>query len=152
MKQVAHEWRHDYTWKKTQDHFNTFNHYKVEIEELDLHFLHHRSQRQDAVPLILCHGWPGHFGEFLGMIPLLTAPESADEPAFHVVVPSQPGFAFSSPVKTHKHTMDDTARLFDKLMTGLGYETYVAQGGDWGSITARCLGALYPDRCRGKAG
>lgn len=192
MKEVAKEWRqHD--WKKTQDKYNTsvitrptlrhrsrtdrphsFNHFKVDIEGLDIHFLHHKSERQDALPILLAHGWPGgstgtfdltsdpsspllptlatltgHFGEFLDMIPLLTSPPSQTQQAFHVVVPSQPGFAFSSPAKTHSHTMDDTARIFDKLMTGLGYERYAAQGGDWGAVTVRCLGALYPQRCKG---
>lgn len=164
-----------------------YNHYKVEIEGLDVHFIHHRSERADAIPLILCHGWPGQllssptpppspfsshaartpspspfsalanppsaltgsFDEFLSLIAPLTSPEDPSSPAFHVIIPSMPGFTFSSPPSTSHWTMDDTARVFDKLMQGLGYEKYAAQGGDWGSITARCLGALFPERCLG---
>lgn len=136
-----------------------FNHFKVDIEDLSIHFLHHRSTNPDAVPLILLHGWsvalplssssltprrPGSFLEFLPVIPLLTS-------KFHLVIPSQPGFAFSSPPATSHWKMDDTARVFDKLMTGLGYATYAAQGGDWGSITSRCLGALHGDHCKGES-
>ncbi|GAA6043257.1 hypothetical protein JCM8097_008490 [Rhodosporidiobolus ruineniae] len=147
MKELAREWRH-YDLKAAEEHLNNFQHFTVEIEDLNIHFLHHRSSRTDAVPLILCHGWPGHFGEFLNALPLLTSPTNAEEPAFHVVVPSMPGYAWSSPPKTAKWGMPDAARVYDKLMTGLGYESYVAQGGDWGSVTARCLGALHPENCK----
>lgn len=127
-----------------------FNNFKAVIEDIELHFLHHRSARQDAVPIILCHGWPGSFLEFLHVIPLLTEPQDATAPAFHVVVPSMPGYAFSSPPKTSKWQMNDTARIFDKLMRGLGYSTYFAQGGDWGSVCARLLGSLHKEHCKGE--
>jgi len=104
---------------------HSFNNWTVEIEDLSIHFLHHRSTRAGAIPLVLCHGWPGGFHEFLPVIELLTEPDSADAQAFHVVVPSQPGFAFSSPPKTAKWGMEDTARVFDKLMAGLGYDKCV---------------------------
>jgi len=152
------------------------NHWTVDIEDLSIHFVHHRSTRADAIPLILCHGWPGSFHEFEHVVERLAEPDSSDgagAQAFHVVVASQPGFTFSSPPKTAKWGMEDTARVFDKLMTGLGYDKcvvlppeplrepqadelslsrarrYVAQGGDWGSITARCLGALHKEHCIG---
>ncbi|GAA5827287.1 hypothetical protein JCM11251_001206 [Rhodosporidiobolus azoricus] len=146
MKELAADWR-KYNWKETQDYLNVFNHMTVEIENLDIHFLHERSSRPDAIPIILCHGWPGAFHEFLHTIPHLTEPTAPDAQAFHVVIPSMPGYTFSSPPKTPKWNMEDTARVYDKLMTGLGYESYVAQGGDWGSITARCLGALHKENC-----
>lgn len=82
------------------------------------------------------------------MVPLLTNPPDASTPAFHVVVPSQPGFTFSSPPPDSSWQMPDTARVFDKLMTGLGYKQYAAQGGDWGSVTARCIGANHKDTCK----
>lgn len=80
------------------------------------------------------------------MIPLLTNPPAGTQ-AFHVIIPSQPGFAFSEPPNSRRWKMDDTARVFDKLMTGLGYSQYAAQGGDWGSITARMLGSLHSENC-----
>ncbi|GAA5820521.1 hypothetical protein JCM3770_002284 [Rhodotorula araucariae] len=146
MKELANGWR-AFDQSALQDHLNSFNNWKVEIEGLSIHFLHHRSTRAGALPLILCHGWPGGYHEFLHVVQLLTEPEGADAQAFHLVVPSMPGYAFSSPPPTAKWGMEDTARVFDKLMTGLGYNKYVAQGGDWGSITARCLGALHKDHC-----
>jgi len=93
--------------------------------------------------------WQGSFLEFLNVIPLLTEPKEAGAQAFHVVVPSMPGYAFSGPPQTSRWRMDDTARIFDKLMLGLGYDSYVAQGGDWGSVCARCIGANHKDHCKG---
>ncbi|GAA5898043.1 hypothetical protein JCM8208_000141 [Rhodotorula glutinis] len=146
MKELAQGWR-QFDQEAVQKRLNSLNHWTVDIEDLSIHFVHHRSTRADAIPLILCHGWPGSFHEFEHVVARFTEPESSDAQAFHVVVASQPGFTFSSPPKTAKWGMEDTARVFDKLMTGLGYETYVAQGGDWGSITARCLGALHKEHC-----
>jgi pimeloyl-ACP methyl ester carboxylesterase len=97
---------------------------------------------------MLIHGWPGSFLEFTQVIHLLTHPSSPDDQAFHVVVPSQPGFAFSDPPVNEKWRMEDTARVFDKLMTGLHYNSYAAQGGDWGSITARILGSSHSNHCK----
>ncbi|KAK4052914.1 hypothetical protein OIO90_004190 [Microbotryomycetes sp. JL221] len=148
MKELVNDWRHKYDWRKAEAELNKLPHFKVNIEGLNLHFIHQKSTRQDAIPLILCHGWPGSFDEFTHIIPLLTNPPSDKDLAFHVVVPSQPGFTFSDPPRSHTHTMDDTARMFDKLMTGLGYETYAAQGGDWGSVTARLLGSTHQQHCR----
>ncbi|GAA5997224.1 epoxide hydrolase family protein [Rhodotorula paludigena] len=146
MKELAQEWRGQ-DQKQLQDHLNSYKNYRVEIEGLDIHFLHYPSSRAGAFPLILCHGWPGGYHEFLHVLERLTEPKDQGSRAFHVVVPSMPGYAFSSPPKTAKWGMEDTARVFDKLMTGLGYVRYAAQGGDWGSITARCLGSLHKENC-----
>ncbi|GAA5957473.1 hypothetical protein JCM3765_001154 [Sporobolomyces pararoseus] len=148
MKELAEGWK-NHSWEKAQEFINSFEHFKVGIEDIDLHFLHHRSSRENAVPIILCHGWPGSFLEFLHVIPLLTEPKEAGAQAFHVVVPSMPGYSFSSPPKTSKWQMNDTARIFDKLMVGLGYDSYIAQGGDWGSVCARLLGSVHKDHCKG---
>ncbi|KAM0793690.1 hypothetical protein ACM66B_001117 [Microbotryomycetes sp. NB124-2] len=148
MKELVDEWVNKYDWRKTEKELNKLPHFKVNIEGLDVHYIHQRSERSNAIPLILCHGWPGSFDEFVDMIPLLTNPPNESDTAFHVVVPSQPGFCFSDPPKSNKHTMDDTARIFDKLMTGLGYSTYAAQGGDWGSVTARLLGSTHKTHCK----
>ncbi|GAA5858766.1 hypothetical protein JCM8547_004978 [Rhodosporidiobolus lusitaniae] len=147
MKELAKEWR-NFDPEALEKHLNSFNHFTVEIEGLSIHFLHHASPRADATPLVLCHGWPGGFHEFLHTIPLLTSPSDASQPAFHVVVPSMPGYAWSSAPPRSDWVMDDTARVFNKVMLGLGYDSYVSQGGDWGSITARCLGALFKENCK----
>ncbi|KAK4050455.1 hypothetical protein OIV83_003525 [Microbotryomycetes sp. JL201] len=147
-KELVAQFKDEYDWRKTEQELNKLPHFKVAIEGLDVHFIHQRSERPDAIPLIAIHGWPGSFDEFVDIIPLLTHPPSETDQAFHVVVPSQPGFTFSDPPKSNKHTMDDTARMFDKLMTGLGYATYAAQGGDWGSVTARLLGSTHKDHCK----
>lgn len=146
MKELAQEWRGQ-DQKQLQDHLNSYvsttgarsfigplgfarlirysspsyKNYRVEIEGLDIHFLHYPSSRAGAFPLILCHGWPGGYHEFLHVLERLTEPKDQGSRAFHVVVPSMPGYAFSSPPKTAKWGMEDTARVFDKLMTGLGY-------------------------------
>ncbi|GAA6059359.1 hypothetical protein JCM10212_003257 [Sporobolomyces blumeae] len=147
MKDLAQGWR-NFSWQKAQVKINKFDHFKVGIEDLDIHFIHQRSSRPDAKAIILVHGWPGSFLEFLDVIPLLTEPRESGSQAFHVVVPSMPGYAFSDAPKTSAWRMDDTARLFDKLMVGLGYESYIAQGGDWGSICARILGSVHKDHCK----
>ncbi|KAL8280072.1 hypothetical protein RQP46_007653 [Phenoliferia psychrophenolica] len=146
MKELCKEWKDDYSLDVELKRINSFPNYKVTIEDLSIHFIHQRSSHPNAIPIILCHGWPGFFVEFLDVIELLVNPPEGQQ-AFHVVVPSMPGFTFSDPPRTSKWRMDDTARVFDKLMTGLGYSSYAAQGGDWGSITARCLGALHPTHC-----
>lgn len=121
----------------------------AQIEDLKLHFVHVKSRRSNATPLVLCHGWPGSFVEFTSIADQLANPPNATDRAFHVVIPSMPGFTFSSQPPSSKWQMQDTARLFDKLMTDvLGYTEYYAQGGDWGSITARILGSLHP-ACKG---
>ncbi|GAA6010136.1 hypothetical protein JCM11491_005357 [Sporobolomyces phaffii] len=147
MKELAQGWK-NHSWEKAQAFINSFEHFKVGIEDNEVHFIHHRSTRADAVPIIMVHGWPGSFLEFLHVIPLLTEPKDASAQAFHVVVPSMPGYAFSSPPKSSKWQMPDTARVFDKLMVGLGYDSYVAQGGDWGSVCARVIGANHRDHCK----
>ncbi|TGO18995.1 hypothetical protein BTUL_0006g00280 [Botrytis tulipae] len=116
-----------------------YNHYTTTIEGLTIHFVHHKSSEQNAIPLILNHGWPGTFMDFLPVIdPLTTASSISNKTSasFHVVVPSLPGYAFSSaPPATW--TLNDTARIFNTLMTDvLGYETYAAHGSDFGSNVA----------------
>lgn len=121
--------------------------YTAEIDGVSLHFIHKPSERAGARPLILCHGWPGGVFELLNAADLLTNPPEGQQ-AFHVVIPSLPGFGFSSSYD-RPWTMEDAAATYDELMRLLGYTTFAAQGTDWGSITARCLGALYPSRCKG---
>ena len=106
----------------------------MDIDGINLHFVHQKSSRPDAVPLVIVHGWPGTFYEFDRVIePLINPPEG--KTAFHVIIPSVPGFGFSSTPRQRGWTVRDTACLFDKLVTEvLRYKSYAAQGGDWVSI------------------
>ena len=109
--------------------------------------MHQRSTHQNAIPLLFTHGWPGHFHEVANVLPLLTeAPEGAQ--AFHVVAPSIPGFGFSTNPPKKGFNVDKIAETLDSLMAALGYDEYVAQGGDWGSSVSRMLGVKFPARCR----
>ena len=130
-------------------HLNRHNHFIADIEDethtLQIHFTHTKSSRTDAIPLILIHGWPGSFHEFDRVVDAFTHPSNSCYPAFHVVVPSLPGFCWSSPPPRRGWTTADTARVFNKLMLQLGYSSYVVQAGDWGSFPAREMGSKFPE-------
>lgn len=107
------------------------------------------SERKDAIPLILMHGWPGSFLEFIGILKLLTKFYSPSTLPYHVIVPSLPGYGFSSgPPLDEDFTLEHAARILDKTMTGLGLDGYLAQGGDVGSFLARIMAVKY-DSCKG---
>lgn len=151
FQRLYNKWVNDFDWFVVQKHLNRHQHAIATIPDneydLKIHFTHTRSMRTDAIPIILIHGWPGSFYEFDRLVDNLAAPQSESDPAFHVVVPSLPGFCWSSNPPKRGWTMQDNGRLFDKLMAGLGYDSYVVQAGDWGSFVARELGSKYP-RCR----
>ena len=119
------------------------------FDTLEIHFVHQTSPRQDAIPLVFIHGWPGHFHEVSKILPLLTNPPSEGEQAFHVIVPSIPGFGFSSNPSKKGFNLRKIAETFNQLMQSLGYNEYVAQGGDWGSPISRMLGIMFPENCKG---
>lgn len=133
--------------RKFEAELNQYPHYITSIDWCkQLHFLHQPSSRSNAIPLILCHGWPGSFLEFAHILKPLAEPEDPNAQAFHVVIPSLPGFTFSSgpPIKNHEIAdADGYCRLLDALMRGLGYDRYAANGGDWGSIHARVLASRF---------
>ncbi|KAF7948156.1 uncharacterized protein EAE97_003567 [Botrytis byssoidea] len=139
LKSMQTEWTTTFDWATEQADLNRYNHYTTTIEGLTIHFIHQKSSEPNAISLILNHGWPGTFMDFLPVIdPLTTASSTSNRTSasFHVVVPSLPGYAFSSaPPATW--TPNDTARIFNTLMTDvLGYETYAAHGSDFGSNVA----------------
>ncbi|WP_223291216.1 epoxide hydrolase family protein [Streptomyces avicenniae] len=142
LKELAEHWRTRYDWRAQEARLNELPHFTTEIEGQDIHFVHVRSPRPDALALILTHGWPGSFLEFLDVI----EPLSRD---FHLVIPSIPGFGFSGP--THERGWDVTrvARAWAELMDRLGYERYGAQGGDFGSGISTALGSVAPERVVG---
>lgn len=143
LRELARYWRHDYDWRKQARALNAHPQYVTNIDGQRVHFLHARSPRQDALPLLLVHGWPGSVAEFLDVIGPLTDPEAyggkaAD--AFHLIVPSLPGYGLSGPVTEPGWDVRRIASAFVALIHRLGYERYGAQGGDWGSAICREVG------------
>ena len=142
-------WHRHFAWEPAQNAINRFDHFTTGIEDLNIHFIHQKSSQPDAIPILLIHGWPGSFHEFSEVInPLCQGGEGKQ--AFHCIVPSLPGFTFSSPPQRKGWTVKDTARVFHTLMQRLGYTKYVVQAGDWGQFPARELGAnpKYADSCQ----
>ncbi|KAH6686285.1 epoxide hydrolase domain-containing protein [Plectosphaerella plurivora] len=142
-------WTTKYDWRRVEAQLNAeLSQFTIPIthndEELSIHFVHHRSERQDAIPLLFLHGWPGSFLEVRPIIKLLTNPPFASDPAYHVVAPSLPGFGFSSYPSKPCSPMD-IAEIAHKLMGVLGYGKFMLQGGDWGSIISRILAASHPE-------
>jgi pimeloyl-ACP methyl ester carboxylesterase len=152
LKDLADYWRTRYDWRKHEARLNEFPQFTTEIDGQTIHFLHVRSREPNALPLILIHSWPGSFVEFTNMIGPLTDPRAhGGDPAdaFHVVVPSIPGFGFSIPVREVGWTSGRIARAFAELMSRLGYEQYGAHGGDIGAGIAGGLSPIAPDRVVG---
>ncbi|KAL5521015.1 hypothetical protein ACEPAG_8937 [Sanghuangporus baumii] len=150
LKKLKHMFLTEWSWssleKKIAQYDNFVVHYEHGGDVLDLHFVHAKSPRSDAIPLILLHGWPGTFFDFHKVIESLTDPKDPETPAFHVVVPSLPGYILSTLPRRETWNLADTARVFNELMTSvLGYEKYMAQGGDWGSLILRIMASTYPE-------
>ncbi|KAJ7451839.1 Alpha/Beta hydrolase protein [Mycena galericulata] len=135
-----------FDWETQQAELNQFDHYTAEIENQTVHFIHQKSTDPDAIPLIMLHGWPGSFQEFAPVIKPLTelwANPNGTKVSYNVVVPSLPGFVFS-PAPPGNWTIDDTARIYNTLMTeALGYSTYAVHGTDWGSAVGYSLYGTY---------
>ncbi|HEX6681519.1 MAG TPA: epoxide hydrolase [Candidatus Limnocylindrales bacterium] len=143
VKRLVEYWRDGYDWRAWEARLNAYPHFTTEIDGQRIHFMHVRSPEPGAFPLILTHGWPGSIVEFLRMIDPLTRPgEHGGDPAdaFHLVIPSLPGFGFSGPAQGQGWTTERTAQAWAKLMSGLGYERYGAHGNDAGSMVSPALG------------
>jgi len=152
LKPLAAYWQTKFDWRAQEAAMNRFPQFTTSIDEVDVHFLHVRSPEPTAVPLLLIHGWPGSFLEFLDVIGPLTDPKAHggdSQDAFHVVIPSIPGHGFSGAPTAHGWTHGRTANAFGQLMTRLGYDHYGVQGGDIGAIIAPALGRLSPDHVTG---
>ena len=152
MKEIAAYWADGYDWRRCEQQLNGLNPCKTAIDRLGIHFLHIRSPHEAALPLVLTHGWPGSVIEFMKVIDPLTNPTahggSADD-AFHLVCPSLPGFGFSDKPTKPGWNVEKIGRTWGKLMARLGYDRYVAQGGDWGAIITACMGASETEHCAG---
>jgi microsomal epoxide hydrolase len=144
VRDLADYWENTYDWRAQETKINRFNQFTTEIDGQTIHFIHERSPRPDAIPLLLIHGWPGSFLEFLAMIEPLTHPKDSHSPAFHVIVPSLPGFGFSGPTTTRGWDPRRMAKALVVLMDRLGYTEYGIQGGDWGSEVARDMASEAP--------
>ena len=144
LRQLVDYWRDEFDWRAQERRLNRLDQFKTTIDGLDIHFVHRRSAEPDAFPLILTHGWPGTFAEFDKVIGPLTDPVAHGgraEDAFHVVVPSIPGYGFSDRPRQLGYGRDRTGAIFAELMARLGYERYGAQGGDLGAGVSRWLAA-----------
>ncbi|MCH8813253.1 MAG: epoxide hydrolase [Gemmatimonadetes bacterium] len=152
MMELLAYWEDEFDWRAQERRLNEFDQFKTVIDGLDVHFIHQRSAEPDAIPLLLTHGWPGSFIEFANLIGPLTDPaayggDAAD--AFHVVIPSLPGYGFSGKPTETGYNPERMADVLAGLMERLGYDRYGAQGGDWGAIISRTLAGNYSDRLIG---
>jgi epoxide hydrolase len=152
LKELAAYWADGYDWRKQEDRLNEFPQFTTTIDGANVHFLHVRSPEPDALALILTHGWPGSVVEFLNLIGPLTDPRAhGGDPAdaFHLVIPSIPGYGFSGPTREPGWTTGRVAKAWAQLMARLGYRRYGAQGGDWGAFVSPELGRVDPDHVVG---
>ena len=149
LKRLVNYWQHDYDWRAQEAKLNQFAQFRAEIDGVGLHFIHERGKGPNPTPLLLVHGWPDSFYRFHKIIPMLTDPASyGGDPAdaFDVIVPSLPGFGFSDRPRGQGITLEQTAELLAHLMTDvLGYERYVAHGGDFGSPITQLLALAHPE-------
>ncbi len=150
VQEVCAYWAEKYDWRATERRLNAFPQFLTEIDGLDIHFIHARSPEPNAMPLIITHGWPGSIVEFHKVIGPLTDPAKyggnpAD--AFHVVAPSLPGYGFSGKPAKNGWNVERIGHAWAALMARLGYDRYVAQGGDWGSAVTTAIGAQDPGHC-----
>ncbi|MEU8180412.1 epoxide hydrolase [Micromonospora sp. NPDC049047] len=142
VRALAARWRDGFDWRAVEARLNTHPQFVTEIDGEQIHFLHVRSSRPDATALVLTHGWPGSVLEYLDVIAPLTEPTDPTAPAFHLVIPSLPGFGFSGPTRSAGWNRFRTARAWAELMNRLGYDSYGAVGNDAGSMISPELGRI----------
>jgi pimeloyl-ACP methyl ester carboxylesterase len=147
VQNLARYWAEEYDWRKCEARLKAVPNFITEIDGLDIHFIHVRSKHENALPLIVTHGWPGSVVEQLKIIGPLTDPTAHGgkaSDAFHVVIPSMPGYGYSGRPSSTGWGPERIARAWDVLMKRLGYSRYVAQGGDWGAIVVDWMGVQAP--------
>ena len=151
VKELVDYWIEEFDWRKQEEAINGYSQYIAEVDGLDVHYIHERGKGPDPLPLLLIHGWPGSIVEFLDFIPLLTDPAAhgGDErDSFDVVAPSLPGYGFSEKPSVPGMGVNGMADVFAKLMSQIGYESYVAQGGDWGASISSRVGFSHSDKVK----
>ncbi len=152
IQELARYWASDYDWRRCEAKLSTLPHFMTEIDGLDIHFIHVRSEHDNALPVILTHGWPGSIIELLKVIDPLTNPTAhggtaAD--AFHVVIPSMPGYGYSGKPRAPGWGPDHLATAWIELMKRTGYTRFVAQGGDWGAVVTDLMAVQAPPELAG---
>src|SRR5918997_1788973 len=148
MRELARYWQTDYDWRKAEEKLNALPQFTTEIDGVDIHFIHVKSDHENALPLIMTHGWPGSVIELLETVGPLTDPTAHGgnpEDAFDLVLPSLPGYGFSAEPSELGWELGRTARAWSELMDRLGYTRYVAQGGDVGAGVSDAMGRQAPD-------
>jgi epoxide hydrolase len=152
LQDLVRYWADGFDWREQESRLNAFTQCTTTIERQRIHLVHARSAEPNALPLLLVHGWPGSIVEFLDVLGPLTDPAAHGgnpDDAFHVVAPSLPGYTFSGPTHERGWHPRRIAQAFDQIMTGLGYERYGAQGGDWGSVVTSNVADLAAERVVG---
>ena len=152
LTELIDYWENEFDWREQERTLNEFDHFKTEIDEIEMHFIHQRSEHSDAIPLMIVHGWPGSISEFSKIIDPLIDPVAyggSASDAFHVITPSLPGFGFSSAPTQPGYSPEKIAHILAALMEKIGYQRYAIAGGDWGAIINRHLAFNYPDRLIG---
>ena len=147
IQKLVDYWSNQYDWRKVEAKLNSYPQFVTNIDGLDIHFIHVRSKHENALPLIVTHGWPGSVIEQLKIIEPLTDPTAHGgnaEDAFHLVIPSMPGYGFSEKPTAAGWGPERIASAWATLMSRLGYERYVAQGGDWGALITDFMGVQAP--------
>jgi pimeloyl-ACP methyl ester carboxylesterase len=146
LKRLLAYWGDEFDWRARERELNAFHQYRAKLDGAHVHFVHERARRGHGIPLILTHGWPSTFAELLPLVPLLTDPDAhgIDGPAFDVVIPSLPGYGFSERPDRVGVNYRHVAGLWHRLMRGLGYERYGAQGGDFGAGVATFMALTEP--------
>ena len=149
VKRLAHAWEHNFNWRSAERKLNELPQFIAPItvpgfSPLQIHFIHGRSTRENAIPLLFVHGWPGSFYEVIKLLPLLTQTKDPKLPSFHVVAPSLPNFGFSEGLSKRGFGLKQYAQTMHNLMVKLGYSEYVTQGGDWGTFITRVMASLFP--------
>jgi pimeloyl-ACP methyl ester carboxylesterase len=151
-QELARYWATQYDWRRFESRLNGWAQFVTEIDGIDIHFIHAKSRHTNALPLIISHGWPGSIVEFHKVIDALTDPTAYggnEKDAFHVVAPCLPGYGFSGKPATTGTSVAKIGRMWGKLMERLGYQRYVAQGGDWGSMITQSMGQTEIEHCAG---
>jgi pimeloyl-ACP methyl ester carboxylesterase len=152
VQDLCDYWLHQFDWRQAEAVLNSWPQFETVIDDTHVHFIHARSRHDNAMPLVLTHGWPGSIAEFLKVLGPLTDPtafggEATD--AVHVVAPSMPGYGFSGPTNRRGFDIGEVAKTNVALMARLGYERYGAQGGDWGAIATAHMGLIAPEQLFG---
>jgi pimeloyl-ACP methyl ester carboxylesterase len=151
-RELADYWGSAYDWRRFETKLNEWPQFITTIDDIAIHFIHYRSPHENALPVIISHGWPGSLVEFHKVIDALANPTAhggSEEDAFHVVVPCLPGYGFSGKPTSAGTSVEKIGRMWGQLMARLGYDRYVAQGGDWGSVITQSMGLTETEFCAG---